>query len=277
MAHHADDAAGAAPPLLVVQLPAVRGDGAAATVAYSPPLCVACDRRAGHGGMLWDGALALSHYVWQTATVPAAAAPQLPRHLRVLEIGAGTGLPAAAAAAALPHATVVATDLPALVPLLRGNCALNAAAAAAAGSVLTAAPHTWGGSFKRLASDTGSRAPYDLLLAADVVGVGEGAHSGALVKTLCDAAAANPLLLVLLAHRSRDDGEGAFFAGLAAASWTVRTVATYPRAALAALHACVRVAVPAGAPLPALLPADDLLEHFAHSDVDILLLSPPLC
>lgn len=124
---------------------------------------------------VWDGGLALAEWAW--AHVRACA----PRQLTVVELGAGLGAPALAAAAA--GADVVATDVPSALAGLRGGAARNWLAgkpkpgAAAADSIptgrVTVLPLTLGGDGWRAEAAAvrgalGGRAP-DLVVAADVL------------------------------------------------------------------------------------------------------------
>lgn len=159
-----------------------------------------------------------------------------------------------------------------MAPLLAAAAAGNDATLAASTSRLHGLPFMWGGNMKRLCTAAGLPAdtPFHAVLAADAVGVGEGVHTPALIKTFTDAARRNPAVTILLAYRPRARSERTFFAALGAAGWRVDTVATYSPAAVAVLHAAVaRHHHPAAA-------ADDALERFAaHADVTILQLHPP--
>lgn len=230
--------------------------------------------------MPWDGALALASYLWQSRYYDSVLPAPLSKPLTVLEIGAGCGLPSIVAALAYGGATVVATDVPAMVPLLHCNVTSNAASLAHAGSHLVAAPLLWGGAFHKLwkAAGLSRNTVVDVLLAADVVGVGEGVHTDALLKTLTDAAHTNPDLLVLLAHRRRADSEADFFDALASCGWRVTNVARYAGAAVRALHACVQRRTGTGTGTGSgthLEEAGSMLEACTTDEpVDILLLSP---
>lgn len=100
------------PPVpLVVQLPEVAG--------AAPPhsLTIFEDPAgSGPGGALWDASVVLAHHIHSLAHALRGA--------RVVELGAGTGLPGLAAARLGAH--VVLTDRARALPLLRRNAECNA-------------------------------------------------------------------------------------------------------------------------------------------------------
>ena len=114
------------------------------------PLRIRQDFRLGKGGILWDGAFLLAKYVSQLDMAGR----------RTIELGAGTALPSIVACA--HGASVVATDLPALLPLATSNFAENAAQMQANYQV---EPLNWS-----LSEDLArlEQAEYDYVLLADV-------------------------------------------------------------------------------------------------------------
>ena len=102
----------------------------------------------------------------------AAPAPSTPssgdnvRKLRILELGAGTGLVGLAAAAVWPHAEVHLTDVQAIIDNLRDNVGANHAAAGAARRITTGVLD-W--SEHLSAGDAAKDQGFDLILAADVL------------------------------------------------------------------------------------------------------------
>lgn len=169
-------------------------------------LQIHADRAAGHGGVVWDAARCLAEYIIEWG---------LPRGCRVIELGAGTGLPGLAAAACGCH--VVLTDKPAYVPLLQRNIDANSTHIAEKGGTAAACAFLFGGSLRRLApaaafsSTRGGKPAFDVVLACDVLSAGDG-HYAELAKTFADCAAAHPACRMLLAGRIRDVRmEAAFF------------------------------------------------------------------
>lgn len=200
----------------------------------APPLCVQTDRSAGHGGILWDASLVLAWWLHNGG----AAALGLGPTSRVLEIGAGCGLPGIAAAACTPGAAAVLTDKPALVPLLWANAQLNGGLL---GGRVAVAPLTWGGALRKLPD--GARPPYDVVLASDVLGCADDGAFDALIKTLRDCLAANPAATVAMAYRPRAAWEARFFARASEEErWRVRLAAEVGGAALEAIKAAALVA-----------------------------------
>ena len=91
----------------------------------------------------------LGHKTWASSYLLAtrlpllrAQLPRLPPGSQILELGAGTGLVGLTAAATW-QATVVLTDLPAILPNLHRNIAANAAALSPRGARATAAVLDW--------------------------------------------------------------------------------------------------------------------------------------
>ena len=87
---------------------------------------VLTDRAAGHGGIVWDASLVLADYLTGDTS-------SITRGARVLEIGAGAGLPSLAAALA-HRCRCIVTDKPALLGLIEANIAVNRLGAAATAS-----------------------------------------------------------------------------------------------------------------------------------------------
>jgi hypothetical protein len=189
-----------------------RSDGAVTEVA------VPQRRAAGHGGVVWPGALALA------AFAASAEGRRWVRGRRAVELGAGTGLPGVVAACAA-GADVVLTDKPALVPVLEDAVRGGAAAAAAAGGGLTTAALEFGAALRRLPRPAAP--PWDVVLASEVLGLSDTLYPP-ILKTLADAdaraagaaRAAGGGVDVLLSHRPRDVAmEAAFFAAAADDGW----------------------------------------------------------
>uniref|UniRef100_A0A914W7S7 Uncharacterized protein n=1 Tax=Plectus sambesii TaxID=2011161 RepID=A0A914W7S7_9BILA len=105
----------------------------------------------GVAGVLWDSAIILARYV--------ATHRQLVVAKRVLELGAGTGLPSMAAVHA-GASSVIATDIPSAIDLLQGNIARNVPS----NSPVTVRPLIWGRPL-----DQQINLPVDLILGADLV------------------------------------------------------------------------------------------------------------
>ena len=131
------------------------------------------------------------------------------RGRRILELGSGCGV-AGLAAAAL-GASVVLTDVNAVVPLLETNMELNRTAINSAGGDATACDFPW-----EQAAATGElpeairRHAFDLVLAADVLYQREGRQLEALcaaIRILTTPNAKNPAgAHVILVHRARHAG-----------------------------------------------------------------------
>jgi predicted nicotinamide N-methyase len=104
------------------------------------------------GSTVWDGALVLAAYLSQPRAIASLEARLGRRCVRVLELGAGTGLAGLAVAASGvlrgEGASVVLTDLGAVSDFLAANVARNAgrggALAARGAAAVTVAPLRWG-------------------------------------------------------------------------------------------------------------------------------------
>jgi hypothetical protein len=115
----------------------------------------------GFGSIVWDCALVLGRVLQHEALLAAAVAPKAGgggaasarskggagaasplRGLRIVDLGSGTGF--VGLCAALLGADVLATDVPALLPIAELNARANAATIAAAGGSFTTAPLMWG-------------------------------------------------------------------------------------------------------------------------------------
>lgn len=160
--------------------------------AKAAPLSVLTDPREGCGGHLWQAALELCAHL---DTHPAWAERDF-RGLRVLELGAGTGL--AGMYAARRGAQVLCTDLAAMLPVLRQNIELNFAP----GSAIAAAEYCWGTDAGRLGG------PFDVVLAADCVYI-EAAFEPLLASL--DALVLPGRTTLLLSYQHRRKAESAFF------------------------------------------------------------------
>lgn len=145
----------------------------------SPPLMIEQDRSLGKGGFIWDAGVILAESVLR---MEAGETEWLNRNgnsdqqnpTKIIELGAGTGITSLLIAAARPSTTVHLTDLPLLQPLLETNCR-NCCPKSATCGVLE-----WG---KQPFGD-GVDAPYDVVLAADVVA--SIYDSSGLAKTIYD-------------------------------------------------------------------------------------------
>ena len=170
-----------APVPLVVQLPAVEGvEAPHALTIYEDPA------GAGPGGALWDAAVVLAHHVHCMA--------QVLRGARVVELGAGTGLPGLAAARLGAHVTL--TDRARALPLLRRNAECNGLEVAVLELEWGCTPPEWS-----------EAQPFALVLGADIV-----CHEESMAPLL---ATLRQLLRgggeALICNKCRDEGEHAFW------------------------------------------------------------------
>jgi predicted nicotinamide N-methyase len=132
-----------APVPLVVQLPEVEGvEPPHALTIFEDPA------GSGPGGALWDAAVVLAQHLHSLTL----------RGARVLELGAGTGLPGLAAARLGAHVTL--TDRPRALPLLRRNAEHNGLAVTVLELEWGCTPPEW---------SQAQTPPFQLVLGADVV------------------------------------------------------------------------------------------------------------
>lgn len=167
-------------------------------------------RALGHGGVLWEAAIILA------ATAGETLGSRLTTSARVLEIGAGIGLPGIVVASQYPTATVVLTDVPKLLPLLEYNAALSGLQNVIVASL------PFGSSLRKL--PLLARPPFDVVLASDVLGCGDAGNHYLLVKTLRDVFHQNPHAALLMSYRPRALFEEAFFNAAMEEGWCVATV-----------------------------------------------------
>jgi Lysine methyltransferase len=130
--------------------------------SYRYPLLIEQDKSLGKGGLCWDAAFILGEFMGQTmtaavtanATVPATvpstimAVPNTTQPLRMIELGAGTGICGLVVAKLLQQQSahplechVTLTDLPGILPLLQRNVARNFDAATMARDDLRLSPY----------------------------------------------------------------------------------------------------------------------------------------
>jgi nicotinamide N-methyltransferase len=130
---------------------------------------------------IWASALYVADHISELnlpeekATTNSPDAPP-PPPLRLIELGAGAGLPSIVIAKRYPHIDVIATDYPDadLIRTLRSNVARNRAT-----RNCTVVPHAWG-------TDPSALLPAaDVVLAADALW--DPALHGALLRTMCAA------------------------------------------------------------------------------------------
>ncbi|EFN58830.1 hypothetical protein CHLNCDRAFT_140665 [Chlorella variabilis] len=131
------------------------------------------------GCVVWDAGLCLVYYLDHAASLVAGK--------RVIELGCGPGA-VGCTAAALGAESVVLTDLPHLLPLVRSNIEANPL-----GGVATAAALAWGDPVGHL------QPPFDLVLASDVLYQAEALPL--FVQTL--AALSSPRTLTVLCNEHR--------------------------------------------------------------------------
>jgi predicted nicotinamide N-methyase len=155
---------------------------------------------------VWECGIVLGALLdhWHAGRVPSGSPllslPNL-RGLRVVELGAGSGIAGLAAAACGAHVTL--TDLPPVLPLLRTNAALNAAAIERSGGTADVCACAWEDAHELAAARQGC----DLVLAADVLYQRDGAQLDALCAALAALTAPTPErphgASVLLVHKER--------------------------------------------------------------------------
>lgn len=127
-----------------------------------------------HASSIWVSALYVADHISELglpANTEAATAP-----LRLIELGAGAGLPSILIAKSYPHVHVVASDFPdpLLIRTLRENVARNDAS-----PNCSVVPHAWGADPSALLVPAGA----DIVLAADTLWSPE-LHA-ALLRTTC--------------------------------------------------------------------------------------------
>jgi predicted nicotinamide N-methyase len=150
------------------------------------------DRSLGKGGLIWDAGFVLAEHVLRMEARGIQVMPRCGENTRIIELGAGTGVTSLLIAAALPSTTVHLTDLPLLMPLLEKNCRACCPQNATCGVL------EWG---KQPFGDD-VKAPYDIILAADVVaGIYD---SSGLAKTIYELSHANTV--IYLGYRERLSG-----------------------------------------------------------------------
>lgn len=162
------------------------------------PLVIEQDRSLGKGGFIWDAGVILADSVLrmeqkETEWLDMGSSDSTQKKTtKIVELGAGTGVTSLMIAKACPQATVHLTDLPVLVPLLSKNCQQCPGQA-------TCGVLEWG---KPVLTGENDAAPYDIILAADVVaGIYD---SSGLAKTIYDLS--HEKTVVYLAYRERLTG-----------------------------------------------------------------------
>jgi hypothetical protein len=211
-------------------------------VTYSLPcggsLVILADRTAGHGGIVWDASLVLAQAISRgiggllTPCATRQSSLGAPPELRVLELGAGCGLPGLVLAATQP-CRVILTDRTSLVPLLEYNSGMNSPLIVTRGSSVCTAPLDFGQRLSRLPKH--AQPPFDVVLASDVLGCADAGAFTALVKTLADVFAASAGCLVLMTYKPRASWEAEFFEAVRSRGWGLRLVASWSGAEVAAL------------------------------------------
>lgn len=125
------------------------------------------DKETGKGGLVWDAGFILADHLIQTQELWNPSS----RPVRMVELGAGTGVTGLILAAAFPESKVHLTDLSALLPLLKTN--------AKGFENATVGELEWG-------TTTASLEKYDIIVGSDVVA--SIYDSSALAKTIYDLA-----------------------------------------------------------------------------------------
>lgn len=149
------------------------------------PLMIEQDRTVGKGGFVWDAGFVLAEHIlheqdeWKPLVQRNNNKP-----IRMVELGAGTGVTGLMVATAMQEVHMSLTDLPELMPLLQKNLALNPSAKT------TAFPLPWG---------TNVQGNYDVILGADcVAGIYDPVK---LAKTICDLCHENTLVYLAVNKR----------------------------------------------------------------------------
>ena len=137
-----------------------------------------------HASNIWVAALYVADHISEL-DLPAkeTSSPDIstPR-LRLIELGAGSGLPSILIAKCYPHINVIASDFPdaKLIQTLRENVTRNNVA-----QNCTVVPHAWGTDPSALLPP-----PADIVLAADTLW--DPAQHAALLRTICAVLARTP-------------------------------------------------------------------------------------
>jgi predicted nicotinamide N-methyase len=120
--------------------------------------------RGGSGRVVWDAGITACRYL-----ASAALRPRMAAGARFLDLGSGTGVVAIAAAAL--GAAAVATDVAALLPLMRRNIEANRAACTAGGGSVRAAELEWGDvdAGAQVCAEPAGTIEYEYIMAADCV------------------------------------------------------------------------------------------------------------
>jgi len=199
-----------------VRVVRIRGGGLSAPLEV--PLLERPGAAGGGGAFVWDASRALAAYLVRDVGAVALS------RVRVLELGAGCGLPALTAARLGALGATLTDRSPAALELAQRG-------AMASGTSVAVAEFDFGGALRRLPP---SALPVDLVLLSDVLGLGE-CNFAPLVKTLEDldrlrerererggAGGGGPRLRALMSYRRRAAFEGAFFALLAERGFVCR-------------------------------------------------------
>ena len=137
-----------------------------------------------HASTIWVSALYVADHISEL-DLPAneTSSPDTnTRPLRLIELGAGSGLPSILIAKCYPHISVIASDFPdaKLIHTLRENVMRNNVA-----QNCTVVPHAWGTDPSALLPP-----PADIVLAADTLW--DPAHHAAQLRTICAVLARTP-------------------------------------------------------------------------------------
>jgi nicotinamide N-methyltransferase len=137
-----------------------------------------------HASNIWVAALYVADHISELdLPTKETSSPDIstPR-LRLIELGAGSGLPSILIAKCYPHIIVIASDFPdaKLIQTLRENVTRNNVA-----QNCTVVPHAWGTDPSALLPP-----PADIVLAADTLW--DPAHHAALLRTICAVLARTP-------------------------------------------------------------------------------------
>ena len=137
-----------------------------------------------HASSIWVAALYVADHISEL-DLPANETPSPDTNtppLRLIELGAGSGLPSILIAKCYPHISVIASDFPdaKLIHTLRENVTRNNVA-----QNCTVVPHAWGTDPSALLPP-----PADIVLAADTLW--DPAQHAALLRTICAVLARTP-------------------------------------------------------------------------------------